>query len=156
MGLFKSLRQGVDGLGQIMADAKAMSEQAEADLPLTVLNPTPQSEVERLLAAGGIVRGVVVKATHPPQHGERASKMKVTVQVRSRLADDGFGPVSTVKIWTSWKVAALLDRGLEIPVLVDPVSGAVTDIPTDELKRELEPRFGESSTRRPGVTFDPF
>lgn len=154
MGLFKNLREGIKGVGQLMAEATAMSEQAEADLPLTVLNPTPQLEVERLLAAGSIVRGVVVKASHPPQHGERANKMRVTVQVRSRLADDAFGPLATVKIWTSWKVAALLDRGLEIPVLVDRTTGAVTDIPADELKRELEPRFGESATRRPGWTTD--
>ncbi len=154
MGLLKNLREGIKEVGQMMSEATAMAEQAEADRPLTILNPTPQPEVERLLAAGGIVRGVVVKASHPPQDGERVSKMRVTVQVRSRLADGTFGPLATIKIWTSWKVAALLDRGLEIPVLVDQTTGAVTDIPTDELKRELEPRFGESAERRPGWTFD--
>ncbi len=154
MGILKNFRQGVTGVRQLMAEATAMSEQAEADLPLTILNPTPQHEVERLLAAGGIVRGVVVKASHPPQHGERVNKMRVTVQVRSRLADNTFGQPATVKIWTSWKVAALLDRGLEIPVVIDEATGVVTDIPADELKRELEPRFGESAKRRPGWTID--
>jgi hypothetical protein len=82
--------------------------------------------------------------------------MRVTIRVRTRLGSGQLSEEVAVKVWTSWKVAALLDRGLEIPVLVDRTTGLVTDIPTDQLKRELEPRFGESAKRTPGWGSDYF
>jgi hypothetical protein len=156
MGLFKNLRDSAKAMKSMVAEANAASIAAAANEPLTIIDPTPQPIIDQLLAAGGPARGVVVHASHPPQNGERANKMRVTVRVRARLANGALGDEATHKIWTSWKVAALLDRGLEIPVLVDRSTGAVTDILADDLQRELSSRFDESGRRRPGWTFDPF
>jgi hypothetical protein len=156
MAFLKGIRGTIRAVQQMIADTNAAAEQAEAARPLDILNPTPQEAVDHLLAGDGPARGVVVRATHPPQHGERASRMKVTVRVRARLAEGALGPEVELEISTSWKVAALLDRGLEIPAVVDRATGMVTAIPTDALIAELEPRFAESAERRPGWTFDPF
>jgi hypothetical protein len=99
----------------------------------------------------------VVRATHPPlDDGERVHRLDVTFRVRPRLGDGALGEQSTVTATVSWKVSVLLDRGLEIPVVLDRVTGMVTAIPVDELTEELEPRFGESDGRAPGWSFDPF
>jgi len=156
MGLFKNLRETAAAMKAMATESNAAAATAEANLPLTILNPTPQAEVDRLWAGLGPARGVVVRASHPPQDGERANSMSVTVRVRSRLAAGALGDEVTLKIRTSWKVAALLDRGLEIPVLVDRTTGLVTEILTDALNAELASQFDESGKRRPGWTFDPF
>jgi hypothetical protein len=155
VGLFKNIRQGAKAVSGIVAEARAMAEAAQPDVPLTILNPSTQEEVDRLIAAGGVARGVVVRAHHPPQHGERASRMRVTVHVRSRLKDGALGESVELKIWTSWKVAALLDPGLEIPIVLDRNTGLATEIPTDQLRQELEARFDESEQRSPGWVVDP-
>jgi hypothetical protein len=158
MGIFKNLRDGVKAMGNIPAAYREIAQQADAAagaVPLTILNPTPQAEVDRLIAAGGVARGVVVGASHPPlQDGERVSKMQVTIRVRCRLPGGELGPDTRIKIWTSWQVATLLDQGLEIPIVLDRTTWLATDIPRDELKRELEPRFPEAARRRPGWAFD--
>ena len=154
MGLFKNLRAGVQAVSGMVSEVRATSDAAEQAVPVTILNPSPQAEVDRLLAAGGIARGVVVRATHPPQHGERAMRMRVDVRVRSRLADGALGNQVTLKVSTFWKVAALLDPGLEIPILLDRATGLATEIPADALRDELEPRFDEAAERRPGWVVD--
>ena len=151
VGLLENLRGVARGMREMADQANAASRAAEEGQPLHILNPTPQPEVDRLLAAGGVARGVVVRASHSPlEPGERVEKMRVTVRVRSRGPAGQLGPEATVKIWTSWKVVALLDRGLEIPATVDRATGTVTDIPNDVLVEELRPRFGESAARWPG------
>jgi len=155
VGLLKNLRGVARGMREMADQANAAADAAEANRPLHILNPTPQAEVDRLLAAGGVARGVVVGASHAPlEPGERVNKMRVTVRVRSRGPAGQLGPEATIKIWTSWKVVALLDRGLEIPVMLDRATGVVTDIPTDALAAELQPRFGESADRTPGWSSD--
>ena len=154
MGLFKNLKDSAMAMKSMVAEANAASDAAAAAAPLTILNPTPQQYIDQMLAAGGPARGVVVHASHPPQDGERAAKMPVKVRVRARLHEGALGDEVEHKIWTSWQVAALLDRGLEIPVMVDRATGAVTEILSDDLRRELEPRFGESGQRRPGWNSD--
>lgn len=157
MGLFENLRNTVSGVRQMMRDVDAANRATLANAPLDILNPSPQHEVDRLLAAGGVVRGVVASATHAPlSPGERVSKLRVTIRARSRLGGGQLGPEAEVKIWTSWQVTALLDRGLEIPVIVDRATGQVVDIPADLLSRELEPWFGESARRWPGWGSDYF
>lgn len=155
VGLFKNLRQGVKAVSTMVAEVNAANAAAETAMPVTILNPSPQEEVDRLLAAGGVTRGVVVRATHEPQHGERAQRFRVDVRVRGRLAAGALGDVVNVKVMTSWKVAALLDPGLEIPVLLDRTTGLVTEIPADALRDELEPRFDEAAERRTGDHVDP-
>ena len=152
MGLFGNVRKIVDGYREM-----AHAQQAEADrVPLTIRNPTPQAEVDRLIAAGGVARGVVVRATHNETSGERVANMAVNITCRARLANGELGEPAKIKVRTSWQVAALLDPGLEIPVTFDRVTGVVTDVVTDQLRHELAPRFDESKKRRPGWTSDIF
>lgn len=158
MGLIKNVGRSVKAVGTLVSGIREMARENEAQAlmaPVAILNPTPQADVDRLIAAGGITRGVVIRASHQEQHGERAARMRVDVRVRARLADGALGDPVLLKIWTSWKVAALLDPGLEIPILMDRATGLATEIPRDELARELEPRFDEAGHRRPGWVTDP-
>lgn len=150
MGLFGNVRKIVDGYREM-----AQASQAAADrVPLTILNPTPQAEVDRLIAAGGAARGVVVRATHQETNGERVANMAVKITTRARLAGGELGEPAVIKVRTSWQVAALLDPGLEIPITFDRATGVVTGVRTDELKAELAPRAAEAQRRRPGWTTD--
>ena len=150
MGLFGNVRKIVDGYREM-----AQAQQAEADrVPLTIRNPTPQADVDRLIAAGGVARGVVVRATHNQTNGERVANMGVNITCRARLANGELGEPANIKVRTSWQVAALLDPGLEIPVTFDRATGVVTDVAIDQLKQELAPRFDEAKKRRPGWTSD--
>lgn len=157
MGVLKNLVNGAKSVKGAVAGTIDMMKAAEAEAanaPITILHPTPQVDVDRMLAAGGVTRGVVVRASHAEQSGDRASRMRVDVRVRGRLTDGELGPEAKLKVWTSWKVAALLDPGLEIPILLDRATGVATEIVADELRRELEHRFDESAKRRPGWTID--
>lgn len=150
MGLFDNVRKVVAGYRDM-----AQASQAEADrVPLTIRNPTPQADVDRLIAAGGVSRGVVVRATHNETNGERVANMAVNITCRARLANGELGEPAKIKVRTSWQVAALLDPGLEIPIMFDRATGIVTDVATDQLKQELAPRFDESKQRRAGWTLD--
>lgn len=157
MGLLRNIGKTAKAVKQMIDDVNEATTAAEAARPLEILDPTPQHEIDRLLAAGGPTRGVVVRATHPPQEsGERVHRMRLKIAVRARLSEGELGDEVTVKATTSWQVAALLDRGLEVPVLVDHATGRVTEVLVEDLERELAPRFGEASSRRPGWDFDPF
>lgn len=150
MGLFGNVRKIVDGYREMAQTAQAQADHA----PLTILNPTPQAEVDRLLAAGGMARGVVVRATHQETNGERVSNMAIKITARARLANGELGEPAVIKLRTSWQVTALLDPGLEIPVTVDRATGVVTGVLADELKAELAPRAAEAQRRWPGWTID--
>ena len=136
----------------------AAAAEAEADrVPLTIRNPSPQGEIDRLLAAGGPARGVVVRATHQAiSDGERVQNMKVTIRVRARLAGGELGEPVPFEMRTSSWVIALLDPGLEIPIELDRVTGLVRSVHGDLLKQELEPRKAEASQRWPGWGSDYF
>jgi hypothetical protein len=150
MGFFKSLRDSAKAMGDLVGAADGPASQG----PVAVLNPTPQEEVDRFIAAGGITRGVLVKASHAPQNGERVSRMRVDVRVRSRLAGGAQGPEVKLKIRTSTDVAALLDPGLELPILMDRATGLATEVVIDELHRELGPRLADPANRRSGWSTD--
>jgi hypothetical protein len=152
MGFLKKLRSGASAWREEIARVNAITNGAHETEPLEILNPSPQHAVDRLLAGGGVARGVVVKASYAPNDNERVNKIKVTVHVRARLAEGELGQTCEVKIWTGWQVTALLDRGLEIPVELDPTRQVVVGIPTDALRAELEPRFDEAAKRHPGGT----
>lgn len=150
MGLIGNVRKIVSGYREM-----AQAAQAEADrVPLTILNPSPQPEVDRLIAAGGVARGVVVRATHGETSGERVASMRVDITTRARLGNGELGEPASIKVRTSWRVAALLDPGLEIPVTFDRSTGIVTGVMVDDLERELGPRLPEANKRWPGWTSD--
>lgn len=66
--------------------------------------------------------------------------MGVEFRVRSRLANGELGEEARVKIRTSSDVAKALRKGLKIPIVLDRSTGLATEIPKEELLRELEPR----------------
>jgi hypothetical protein len=78
--------------------------------------------------------------------GDRSSRVGAKVRVQARLGD-GLGPETAVKIQARWYVVALLERNLDIPVQVDPATGAVTAIDVPRLTEELEPRKKEAKQR---------
>jgi hypothetical protein len=155
MGFLKNLRNGATAWRDEIARVNAATSAAQDAAPIEILDPSPQHVVDQLLAGTGTARGVVLKASYTPNDNERVSKMRVTVKARARLANGELGPECEVKIWTSWQVTALLERGLEIPVELDPTRRLVVGIPADTLRAELQPRFDEAATRHPGVQFDP-
>lgn len=155
MGFLKNLRSGASAWREEIARVNAITNAAHDVAPSEILNPSPQHVVDRLLADGGIARGVVVKASYAPNDNERVNKMKVTIRVRARLANGELGQTCEVRIWTGWQVTALLDRGLEIPVELDATRQLVVGVPADALRAELEPRFDEAAERHPGWHVDP-
>lgn len=155
MGFLKNLRSGASAWREEIARVNAITNAAHDVAPSEILNPSPQHVVDRLLADGGIARGVVVKASYAPNDNERVNKMKVTIRVRARLANGELGQTCEVRIWTGWQVTALLDRGLEIPVELDATRQLVVGVPADALRAELEPRFDEAAERHQGWHVDP-
>lgn len=155
MGLLKGLRNTAKAWREAIDAANEASQAAADEAPMSLIAPTPQAVVDELRAGTGTARGVVVKASHAPVDNERVSRMRVTVRCRARLGDGELGPVAEIKIWTSWQVVALLDRGLDIPVELDATRTVVTGIPAATLAAELAPRFGEAAERKPDVHFDP-
>jgi hypothetical protein len=98
-------------------------------------------------------RGVVTAVKHAMAGGDRSSRVGAKVRVQARLGD-GLGPETAVKIQARWYVVALLERNLDIPVHVDPATGAVTAIDVPRLTEELEPRKKEAKQRSSGWGFD--
>lgn len=150
MGLIDNVRKIVSGYRDMAQAAQAAQDRA----PLTILNPSPQHYVDQLIAAGGVARGVVVRATHGETSGERVANMRLDITVRARLGRGELGEPAKIAVRSSWRVAALLDPGLEIPITFDRATGIVTGVSVDELERELAPRSTEASRRWPGWTTD--
>ena len=153
MGLFKGLRDGFKAMSGAMEQSSGV-DPGQPQPPIHILNPTPQEEVDRLISVGGITRGVLVRASHAPQNGERVRSMKVDVRVRSRLAGGQQAPEVKLKIRTSTDVAALLDAGLEIPIIMDPATGLATEVIVDQLLVELAPRLADPANRQSGWSTD--
>lgn len=121
---------------------------------LSILNPTPQHEVDRLLSGAGDARGVVLGSRNDMSDGDRPMRTRVHVRVRPRLRGGGLGEEVALKAWVSWKVATLLDPGLEIPIELDRVTGRATGIATGPLSEELSPRFDEAKRRQKSGDWD--
>lgn len=164
MGLFKNIKAQVQAATEMAAEIRA-SAPPVAGAPatmggppappgITILNPTPQDEVDRLLDAGGEARGVLLGSRHDMSNGERPMRTRVHVRVRPRLRGGALGDEVALKAWVSWKVATLLDPGLEIPIELDRATGRPTGISTGHLNDELSPRFEEAKRRRKGWDLD--
>lgn len=142
MGLFDNIRGAVNMAKEGIAEAKAGSDaQAEAERngPIDILNPTAQDEVDRLNAAGGVERAVLVSASHQMlEPGEQVAKMAVTMVVRARLGEGELGTATTVKVWIGSRLAAKLKRGLELPASIDLATGLVTAVDGKALAGELQ------------------
>jgi hypothetical protein len=104
-------------------------------------------------APGEPGRGVVTSVKHAMAGGDRSNRVRATVRVQARLAE-GLGPETAVKIDARWYVVALLERDLDIPVVIDPATGAVAAIVVPKLTEELEPRKKEAKQRSSGFGLD--
>lgn len=156
MGIIRSLRSAAR-TARALSDAVQASVPEQATAPAAappVIDPTPQAEVDALLAGSGPVRAVVLGAHDQMSDGDRPVRTRVTVRLRVRLADGALGPEQTLGAWVGWKVAALLEPGLEIPVELDRATGRVTGIATKQLAQELGPRSTEARRRHRSGTFD--
>ncbi len=161
MGFLKKLKAQYDA-AQVMATQMAEASsalqasmpQAGASGPPTILDPTPQDEVDRLLREGGVARGVVMGSRDDMSDGDRPVRTRVHVRVRARLADGALGDEVQLKAWVGWKVAALLSPGLEIPVEIDRATMRPTAIDTKALAAELKHRSAEAKDRQRGWDFD--
>jgi hypothetical protein len=129
MGLFERVKQAIEGSG-----------------------PTPTPTVGGS-ARGEPGRGVVTAVKHAMAAGDRSSKVGATVRVQARLSA-GLGPEAAIKIQAPWFVVALLGRDLDIPVQVDPATGAVTAIDVPRLTEELEPHKKAAKQREGGWGID--
>lgn len=159
MGLFKIVKAQVQAVTTMAAEIKAAMPAGGAvvggpPVQVNILNPTPQAEVDRLLEAGGIARGVVMGSRDDLSDGDRSVRTRVHVRVCARMPGGSLGPESAVKAWVSWKVAVLLEPGLEIPVEIDRATGHVTGLATGQLADELAPRAKEAKQRHKGYSFD--
>jgi hypothetical protein len=124
-------------------------------VPVTIINPTSDAELERVLASAGPARGVVIAARHDMAVGDRPVRTRVHLTVRPRLID-GLGDEAELHAFVGWRAAALLEPGLEIPIQLNRTSGRIDAIATDLLARELAPRAGEAGQRWPEpCTFRP-
>ncbi len=164
MGMFKRLKDQVQAAAEVAQQYKAaMPDQSGSMMgsggptgaqAVSILNPTDQAEIDRLWAAGGPVRGVVMGAYDDMSDGERSLRTRAHVRVRARLSGGGLSNETTINAWVSWKVSVLLDPGLEIPIEVDRATGMPTSIVTKQLSAELQPRFDEAKKRHAGIDFD--
>ena len=160
MGLFKNLRQQVREASQMAAEIRAATPPGVPGVPgvafgspsstTGILNPTSQAEVDRLLQAGGAARGVVTGSRHDMSDGDRSVRTRVHVRVRARLPQGALGPETSVTAWVNWKVAVLLEPGLEVPVEIDRSTGSVTGLVTGQLAEELASRSKEAKQRHRG------
>lgn len=162
MGLFKRIAGQAKAAAELAADIRSQMPNP-ADAPsmgagrtpeFHIINPTPQDEVDRLRKAGGIVRGVVMGSHHEMENGSRSFRTRVHVRVCSRLDEGALGDEVKLTAWVNWKVAVLLEPGLEIPIAVDANTGRPLEIAKDDLHRELEPRFDEAAKRQKGWDVD--
>jgi hypothetical protein len=147
-------RRKADGSAPAAAAARARANRPVAHgssaASVTILNPTSDVELERVLASAGPARGVVIAAHHDMVAGDRPVRTRVHLTVRPRLKG-GLGDEAELTAWVGWKAAALLEPGLEIPVQLNRSSGRIDAIATDLLARELVSRDDDAKRRWPEV-----
>ncbi|MGH3506365.1 MAG: hypothetical protein ACRDO2_04070 [Nocardioidaceae bacterium] len=124
-------------LDDLRPQVKAIEAVQTSGAVTPILNPTPQEQIDRMWP-NGHARGVVTAICHEMAAGTRALRKKVRVTLRGRLPGGGFTGDTTVTAWLHWRVAAMLEPGLEVPVEVDPSSARVTGLATRRLAVELE------------------
>jgi hypothetical protein len=80
----------------------------------------------------------VVQATDVDGHRHWARRLVNSFEwiVRLRLPDGEYGPRERRWVFVSDEVAAQIERGDEIPVTLDPVSGALDVVDVDRLRDE--------------------
>lgn len=165
MGLFKNIKDQIKNAQDMAADIRAAMPQPDgsamtAGTPAvpptgsTLINPSAQHEVDRLWDAGGSARGVLMGSYDDISAGERPIKTRVHTRVRARLRGGGLGPEKKLTVWVGWKVAVLLEPGLEIPIELDRATGEPTGIAAKELTEELRPRFDEAKKKHRAGTWD--
>lgn len=141
MGVFDNIRSAVNVVKSGVAEAQAAAraqEEAARNAPIEILNPTPQDEVDRLNAAGGPARGVLASVNYTmEEEGDMVWKMPVTLQVRARLADGQLGTQTKIRVWISSRLAKMLRRGHEIPVMFDRATGIVTEVDAKAMAAEF-------------------
>ena len=124
------------------------SKQLPDAAAVTIINPTSDAELERVLASAGPARGVVMTARHDMAAGDRPVRTRVHLTVRPRLRD-GLGDEAELHAFVGWKAAVLMEPGLEIPIQLNRASGRIDAIATDLLARELAPRDDDAKQRWP-------
>ena len=146
----KAQIEATQAAGNAMAGASPVS-----DIP-EFINPWPQDEVDRLLLGTGTIRAIVLGKRHQVlEQGERVGAMRVQVRLRPRGPEGTLGDEVTVKATLSSQVAALVDRGLDIPVERDATTGTITKVASKQLTEELASRKDEGAKRNSGWGLDP-
>lgn len=146
----KAQIEAAQAAGNAMAGVEPVS-----DIP-EFINPWPQDEVDRLLQGTGTIRAIVLGKRHQVlEQGERVGAMRVNIRLRPRGPGGTLGDEVTVKATLSSQVAALVDRGLDIPVERDAATGAITKVASKQLTEELSNRKDEGAKRNPGWGLDP-
>lgn len=154
MGFLSKAKEQIRA-AQAVAASMSGVEPVVDDIP-EFIAPRPQDEVDRLLQGDGSIRAIVLGKRHQVlQDGERIHKMRVQVRLRPRGPAGTLGDEVTVKASVSTWVAALIDRGLDIPVERDPKTGAITKVDSKLLTEELTPRKAEGEKGRKGFAVDP-
>lgn len=149
MGLFKNIKGYVQAVKDAMPETPVAQQ---SDTP--IINPSSQQVVDQLWDAGGGARGVLIGSYDDMSDGDRPIKTRVHTRVRARLRGGGLGPETKLVVWVGWKVAALLEPGLEIPIELDRATGEATSIDAKQLTSELRPRFGEAGKVQRAGTWD--
>jgi len=122
VGFFDSLGKAVGAVvgirGGYDTAPQNEAEVAERQTPLTIINPSPQSEID-----AGAQRGVINGVKYHLSSGDDVMSMEVWLFVRARLVGGELGPETSMSMRTSSKVARQLKRGWEIPLEFDPATG---------------------------------
>lgn len=137
MGIFGNIANAAKAVTNTVTEGVAMAkaqqdaaEAARAAAPVTILNPTPQEQID-----AGAQRGVLTSISYTLEEGGHALSMAVWVRVRPRLAAGELGQEVRLKMRTSSRVAQQLRPGREVPVTI--VAGAVTSVDAKALAKEL-------------------
>lgn len=146
----KAQVQAAQAAGVAMAGGEPVS-----DIP-EFIDPWPQDEVDRLLLGTGPIRAIVFGKRHQVlENGERVGRMRVDVRLRPRGPAGTLGDEVMVKASISSQTAALLERGLDIPVERDAATGTITKVASAQLTQELAGRKDEANRRNPAWGLDP-
>lgn len=125
---FNSVKDGLKGQAAMQAEAQAAQREAFAQ-QLTIIDETPQDEIDRINAGDGPGRAVVMGVQHWLEEGENTLRTNATAYVRIRQTGGGLGPEQKVKLWTDSGTIRTLRAGFEIPLQYDRATGLIVDKP---------------------------
>jgi hypothetical protein len=126
------------GFAEAAAQSRAAQEEFERNRP--IIDPTPQSEVDRINAGTGPGIAVVSGNRNNLESGESVYRTNAQIGVRMRLANGQLGDASWHKLWTSSAVIRALLPGTEIPAEVDRATGTVTALDQKAIAASLKSR----------------